>query len=200
MRSPRRILTAARATSLALALASCSSPATPYVPVDISLDLPGVGPRPAGLEQARFGYTEYEISPTIVRVRFSGNPSTDEARAVDFALLRSAEVALERGYPFFVVRDRIDASFLRTYTRTTPGSWFTTCDSNGRCTTAGTPPTTTTHVRRWPVHDHLIELLEETSGEDETSFVLDARFVQLALRRKYGLLMPLTTPERGAIE
>jgi len=200
MKSLRRLFAAASAAWLALVFASCASPPTPYLPADIDPDLPSLGPKPAGLDDEQFGYTEYEISPTIIRVRFSGNSSTDDARAEDFALLRSAEVALERGYPFFVVRDRIDASRSRTYTHTSPGTWFTTCDAKGRCTTTEIPPSTTTHVSHWPVYDHLIELLEDPPLETDTAFVLDARFVQLALRRKYGLLMPLSEKSRGTIE
>jgi len=200
MRSLRQIFAAASTALLVINAASCSSPPTPYLPSVTGQQLPSLGPKPLTFGETPFGYSEYEISPMMVRVRFSGNSNTEGTRAVDFALLRSAEVAIERGYPFFVVRDRVNASHSSSYTHTTPGTSFTTCDKKGRCSTTQTPPTTTRVVSHWPVYDHLIELFAEVPADGATLFVLDARFVQRALRRKYGLQMPLIISPRGTIE
>ncbi len=51
------------------------------------------------------GFEDTQLGPDIFRVSFSGNDSTSMARTKDFALLRSAELALENGYPYFVVVD-----------------------------------------------------------------------------------------------
>ena len=49
------------------------------------------------------GFEDTQLGPDIFRISFSGNDSTSMARTKDFALLRSAELALENGYPYFVV-------------------------------------------------------------------------------------------------
>ena len=85
-------------------------PPTQYVPAEAGGLLPDLGPKPVVSEERRYGYNDLEISPKFVRVTFKGNSSTDYTRAVDFALLRAAEVAVERGYPYFVVRTRVNAS------------------------------------------------------------------------------------------
>lgn len=51
------------------------------------------------------GFEDTQLGPDIFRVSFSGNDSTSMARTKDFALLRSAELALGNGYPYFVVVD-----------------------------------------------------------------------------------------------
>ena len=49
------------------------------------------------------GYSETRLAPDMVRVVFRGNSSTSEARAKDLALLRSADLSLQAGFPFFRV-------------------------------------------------------------------------------------------------
>ena len=50
------------------------------------------------------GYSETWLSPTIVRVYFAGNAYTHLDQTEDFAFLRAADLALERGYPYLLVR------------------------------------------------------------------------------------------------
>jgi hypothetical protein len=185
---------------LVLVFAACMGPPTQYVSAEADPVLPSLGPKPVVLNERRYGYSELEISPTIVRVTFEGNSSTKDTRAVDFALLRAAEVAIKRGYPYFVVRDRVNASRSRTYTSTSPGHSFTSCDKKGRCTTTQSPSVTTSSTSRWPVHNNLVEFFAEVPPDSATLFVLEARFVQRVLRRMYGLQMPTATRRRGANE
>ena len=49
------------------------------------------------------GYTETWLAEDAVRVRFNGNGYTSSERAADFSLLRVAEIAREKGYPYFVL-------------------------------------------------------------------------------------------------
>ena len=49
------------------------------------------------------GYTDYQLEPDIFRVSFKGNSKTSIERAVDFALLRSAELTLKNGCKYFTV-------------------------------------------------------------------------------------------------
>jgi hypothetical protein len=64
------------------------------------------------------GYSDTKLSKNIFSVRFNGNGFTDLNHAIDFALLRSAEIAIENGYNFFSI---IDQSNQTTYNiHTTP--------------------------------------------------------------------------------
>jgi hypothetical protein len=185
---------------LALAFTACVSPPTPYIPAEAGPPLPGVGQKPEIVAEDLYGYSEIEISPTIVRVTFSGNSSTEDTRALDFALLRAAEVTLKRGYPFFLVRDRVNASTSRTYTSTSPGIPTTSCDKEGHCFTTYGASTTITNTVRWPVRTNLVEFFAEAPPDGSTLFVLEARFVQRVLREKYDLFAPGARTTRGVNE
>lgn len=52
-----------------------------------------------------FGYSESKLSDTQYRIHFKARGS-DKAKAMDYAMLRAAEVTLENGYDWFVVNDR----------------------------------------------------------------------------------------------
>jgi hypothetical protein len=65
-------------------------------------------------------------------VTFRGNGYTRQERASDFALLRSAEVALEHGYPFFVIVDG------QRYTEQSAWTSPSTSTTNLNATTYGT--------------------------------------------------------------
>ncbi|GGW94595.1 CC0125/CC1285 family lipoprotein [Alteromonas halophila] len=52
-----------------------------------------------------FGYTETKLSDTQFRVHFKARGS-DKAKAMDYAMLRAAELTLLEGYDWFTVNDR----------------------------------------------------------------------------------------------
>jgi hypothetical protein len=49
------------------------------------------------------GYSETQLGENVFRVAFEGNGYTSVVRAADLALLRSADVALEHGYGYFIM-------------------------------------------------------------------------------------------------
>jgi hypothetical protein len=49
------------------------------------------------------GHSSVSVSPTIEKISFHGNGYLDVSKAVDYALLRSAEYANENGKPFFIM-------------------------------------------------------------------------------------------------
>lgn len=53
------------------------------------------------------GYTEYRLESGRYRVTFQGNPGAPVNQVSDYALLRSAELALRDGYDWFRVADRM---------------------------------------------------------------------------------------------
>lgn len=74
------------------------------------------------------GYTSMPIQDGVFRVSFVGNGYTSAQRATDFALLRSAEVALENEYSYFVILGENRDS--KTMTYTTPVTANTTGNLN----------------------------------------------------------------------
>lgn len=68
------------------------------------------------------GFTESQLSSNVYRVSFRGNGMTRPEMADDMALLRSAELMLEKAFPFFVVVDgssRINYQAITSPTRAT---------------------------------------------------------------------------------
>ncbi len=95
------------------------------------------------------GFSETQLDVNVFRVNFNRNAYTSGERAVDFTLLRSAELAREHGYHYFIV---VQHSAGYSYsTRTTPTQSHTTgtATTYGGTTTVNTQTTTTggqTHV------------------------------------------------------
>ncbi|KRA58590.1 hypothetical protein ASD79_14990 [Caulobacter sp. Root655] len=56
------------------------------------------------------GYSEYRLEAGRYRVTFQGNPGAPVNQVSDYALLRSAELALRDGYDWFRVADRVTQS------------------------------------------------------------------------------------------
>jgi hypothetical protein len=52
------------------------------------------------------GYDEVRLAPDLYRVSVQGNGYTTPARAEKIMLLRAAELALQNGYPKFIVENR----------------------------------------------------------------------------------------------
>lgn len=76
---------------LALALSACASSGVDYVPAAESGDV---------------GYSEQQISADRYRVNFIGDDSTSLENVQDFALLRAAELTVQKNYDWFRVADR----------------------------------------------------------------------------------------------
>jgi len=136
--------------------------------------------------EARYGYSEQEYSPTLYIVSFSANGSTPQESAEDFALLRAAELAIEHGYRYFAVRDRLNLSTEYSYTTQNPPMPVTTCNKDGQCFTFYSPGGTSTFTTQLPAYANVIELYGDAPSADEL-FAYEADFVRRALRAKHGL-------------
>jgi len=164
------------ATVLALALGACQAlmPAAyaPYEPA------PWVGS----------GYTETEVQPGLFLVRFIGNSSTTPDRSADFALLRGAEICLQRGKGFIHVGN---LSTRYQQTGYIPAGTSTTVTPTG----PDSPPVVTT-VETSPQTD----LYSPTSGiavscaDTKEPGAWDAGFLANAVRTKYSI-----KPEAAAV-
>ena len=102
-----------------------------------------------------YGYSSTQIDTNVFQVTFKGNTYTGIERANDFTLLRSAELALENGYEYFVIIDAQQYS------------------SNSSDTTS------TTHTAN--TSTKTIVCFKEKPEE----FSYNARFIEKSLKKKY---------------
>jgi hypothetical protein len=122
------------------------------------------------------GFTELQLSSDSYQVSFGGNAYTSTQRAIDFTLLRCAELALENGYQYFVV---IDADN-RTNERTSTNLVFTgRRGEDGRAERAERTSTTSK-----PSTTNTIRLLNQKPTD---GFSYDAAITAASIRGKYGL-------------
>ena len=75
----------------AFVVAACETVKTPY--------------QKAGSGSDKAGYEEVQLGDNVFEVSFSGEAGGRKGEVMDLALLRCAELTLERGYRFFVVSD-----------------------------------------------------------------------------------------------
>jgi hypothetical protein len=96
---------AERGFSFHLVFGSClvasllvSSCATPYQPLD-----------------HRYGYSEQQVGKDVYEVSFLGNGNSSYERVSDYAMLRTAEIALSRQAKSFTLLDVVNLSSVRRY-------------------------------------------------------------------------------------
>ena len=73
-------------------------------------------------DKSGFGYNESKLSDTQYRVHFKAK-GTDKGKAMDYAMLRAAELTLLEGYDWFVVTDR-ETLVDKETVQTTPTAGF----------------------------------------------------------------------------
>lgn len=62
------------------------------------------------------GYKDYTLGNNTYEVWFGGNGYTQKEKVVEFALLRSAEVTLEKGFTYFtILESKTDSSYKYEY-------------------------------------------------------------------------------------
>lgn len=131
------------------------------------------------------GYSTTQLADNAFKVTFSGNGYTTRGRAVDFALLRSAEVTLEHGFNYFAIIDGQSYSSQSAYTTptTTYGSAYAYGNTAyGSATTYGGQ----TFVISKPSTSNMIVCFKKKPK----GFVFNAHFVAHSLRQKYGIKPP----------
>lgn len=129
------------------------------------------------------GYTETQLDENVFKVSFAGNGYTGREKASDFALLRSAEVALEHGFQYFVAIDSEQYSRNSTYTTPTQTYGTATVYGNtayGQATTYGGQ---TYHISK-PRSSHTIICFKEKPE----GFAYNAAFIQKSMKEKYGIV------------
>lgn len=153
-------------SALLICLASC---ATPYQKTGMS-----------------GGYSETQLGENIFRVNFQGNGYTKSERAEDFALLRSAELSLEHGFPYFIIIDSSGDVDYSTYTtpvttQTTGSAYVSgnTVYGNARSHTSGGQ---TFNIRKPSAKNTIVCFKEKPVNQP---IVYEAQFIVDSLRKKY---------------
>ncbi len=127
----------------------------------------------------RGGYSHLQLDNNVFRVRFSGNGYTSMSRAIDFNLLRSAEITLRRGYKYFqVVNSRSGHSYS---SHRTPERAETSFYGNSATTTITGGETY--HIAK-PSTSHIIVCFKQ---RPKNGLSYNAKLIYKTLKRRYGL-------------
>ncbi len=134
------------------------------------------------------GFSETQLGENIFRVTFKGNGFTSPERASDFTLLRSAEVALENGFKYFIIVDSEKYTEIEAFT--TPTTSYTTGSVYGDGSYAHINATTTTYGGQTyfiskPSSTNTIVCFKEKPKID--GVVYDAELIVRSIRDKYGI-------------
>jgi len=154
--------TVARMATLAmsLGLGGCISPYAPYEPYS-----------PVGLG----GYTETEVQPGIFLVQFIGNEHTPPDRPADFALLRAADLCLQRGKNYMFVGNP-EMHYMAT------GS---VSGDTVLVSASDTPQVVSTPSPTLPISP--IGGVMVSCSETQANGAWDAQFLSRAIRTKYSI-------------
>lgn len=134
------------------------------------------------------GFSETQLAEDAFRVTFKGNAYTGADRAVDYTLLRSAELTLQHGYRYFVIVDSDAWTDVSTYT--TPTQTHTTASvyGTGNYATGSATSTTTggqTYVYNKPRTSNTIVCFREKPVVG--GIVYDAEFISRSIKAKHGI-------------
>lgn len=146
--------------TMSLVLGGCVSPYAPYEPYS-----------PLGLG----GYTETEVQPGVFLVQFIGNEHTPPDRPADFALLRAADLCLQRGMNYMFVGNP-ERHYLAT--GTISGSTTVVPASETSQVVSTMPPT----LPISPIGGVMV-----SCTETQANGAWDAQFLARAIRTKYSI-------------
>ncbi len=126
------------------------------------------------------GFTETEVQPGLFLVRFIGNDSTTSDRTADYALLRAADICLQRGMPFLRVGDLATQTVQSGYI---PGATTTTVIPAG----PDAPPIVSVDTMPPTLLYSPQSGLAVSCAESQQSGAWDANYLARAIRTKYSL-------------
>jgi hypothetical protein len=133
------------------------------------------------------GFSETQLDENVYTVSFKGNGFTSREKATDYALMRSAQLALQGEYKYFVVMEQ--NSYTQDSSYTTPITSNTTANAYGYGNSAYGNATTTsyggqTFITSKPNASMTIICFKE---KPENAFSYNAEFIYGNLSRKYGI-------------
>jgi len=140
------------------------------------------------------GYTDMKLQDDIFKVSFRGNAYCHQERAEDFVLLRSAEVALENGYKYFIIIDEKSRTQTSAYTTPTTAQTYGTASAyGGPGYASGSYSGTTyysggqTYILHKPSMVNVIKCFKEKPA-DASLMIYDAEQIKTNMRKQYGLV------------
>jgi hypothetical protein len=144
------------------------------------------------------GYSETQLDANVFQVSFRGNGFTNADRAADFTLMRSAEIALQRGFRHFVIVDSQQSQ--KTSTHTTPTTSTTNINTttygnanrvgnsiNYSGNTYGTATTTQSGGQTYTVSKPRASNTIVCFEQKPEGFSYNAEMVLSSLKQKYGI-------------
>ncbi len=135
------------------------------------------------------GFTETQLDTNVWRVSFRGNGYTRGERTEDFALLRSAELALANKFTHFAFSESNTSSALSSYTAPVTATTNASANVFGN-SVYGSAKTTysgggTTFISR-PTANNVVVMFKEQPNLN--GMVYDANFVCNSLGQKYKVV------------
>lgn len=130
------------------------------------------------------GYREVKLAENVFKVTVEANGYTSSSKATDLALLRSADLAIEHGFKYFVIGATSDDSYSSSYTTpTTANVNFTSYGNtvNGTAQTYGGQ----TYNFHFPTPSITITCFKEKPTFQTT--IYDAETVSKSLRARLGV-------------
>ena len=128
------------------------------------------------------GYSDTKPSKNIFSVRFNGNGFTDLNRAIDFALLRSAEIAIENGYNFFSIIDQSNQTTYDIHTTPTYHNNISTNRNNSITYQSGGQ----TYLIDKPSTINTIICFEK-EPKNKSVIIYEAKFIIDSIKNKYQI-------------
>lgn len=144
------------------------------------------------------GFSSTQLDTNVFTVTFKGNGYTGRDKANDFALLRSAEIALEHGYKYFAIVDTQQYTKNSTYTTPTRATTNVNANTYGSvnsygntatysANTYGTATTTisggqTYNISKPRTSNTIVCFIEKPQG-----FSYNAEFIAKSIKTKHGI-------------
>ena len=130
------------------------------------------------------GYSDVRLGENIFRVSFQGDGYDNRERVTDLSLLRSAEVAIEHGFSYFVIANVADNSTSAFYT--TPQTTQTNATISGN-TVSGNSTTYggQTFLITYPNTTNTIYCFKDKPQIN--GLVYEARYVVSSIKAKYQI-------------
>lgn len=139
------------------------------------------------------GYSETAYAPDVYQVNFKGNAYTGMERAVDFTMLRAAEIAVSKGYKYMVLSSseswQQSYSWVTSGTATTTGHGTATANTYGNTTSVqGSIYSTTTYnpPQLYTYYKPRTGMIFIFTNEEEKGG-LDATFIHKSISEKYRI-------------
>lgn len=130
------------------------------------------------------GYSDVRLGENIFQVSFQGDGYDSRERVTDLSLLRSAEIALQNGFTYFVIASMADNSSGATYAAPMTTRMSATSVGNSAYGTATTYGGQSFFIT-YPNTTNTIVCFKERPSDH--GLIYEAAFVVASLKTKYGI-------------